>query len=35
MKCIEDLVVAYDGTVRNAAQDILQFTFGDDGWTLH
>ena len=31
MKCLEDLYVAYDGTVRNCQQDVIQFKYGDDG----
>ncbi|CAH2069371.1 unnamed protein product [Thlaspi arvense] len=31
MKALEDLVVHYDSTVRNASGCILQFTYGDDG----
>jgi DNA-directed RNA polymerase II subunit RPB1 len=28
---LNNLVVQYDGTVRNASGDIVQFTYGDDG----
>uniref|UniRef100_A0A1J3DX36 DNA-directed RNA polymerase subunit n=1 Tax=Noccaea caerulescens TaxID=107243 RepID=A0A1J3DX36_NOCCA len=31
MKALEDLLVHYDSTVRNASGCILQFTYGDDG----
>ncbi|VVB16666.1 unnamed protein product [Arabis nemorensis] len=31
MKSMEDLLVHYDNTVRNASGCILQFTYGDDG----
>lgn len=31
MKALEDLLVHYDNTVRNASGCILQFTYGDDG----
>lgn len=31
MKALEDLLVHYDHTVRNASGCILQFTYGDDG----
>lgn len=31
MKALEDLLVHYDNTVRNASGSILQFTYGDDG----
>jgi DNA-directed RNA polymerase beta' subunit len=31
IKGLEDLVVQYDGTVRNHKQRIVQFRFGDDG----
>lgn len=31
VKCLEDLYVAYDGTVRNCTQDVIQFKYGDDG----
>ncbi|XP_010535561.1 PREDICTED: DNA-directed RNA polymerase III subunit 1 [Tarenaya hassleriana] len=31
MKALEDLLVHYDNTVRNANGCILQFTYGDDG----
>jgi DNA-directed RNA polymerase II subunit RPB1 len=30
IKAMEDLVVKYDGTVRNAVNNIVQFTYGDD-----
>ena len=31
MKALEDLALKYDDTVRNSAQGIVQFIFGDDG----
>jgi len=31
MKAMEDLVVKYDGTVRASGEQIIQFTFGEDG----
>ena len=31
IKMCEDLTVGYDGTVRNAANRVLQFTYGEDG----
>jgi DNA-directed RNA polymerase III subunit RPC1 len=31
VKALEDLVVHYDGSVRNSTGQILQFTYGDDG----
>jgi len=31
MKALEDLSVAYDGTVRNAMNGVVQFNYGDDG----
>lgn len=31
VKCLEDLVVHYDGSVRNAIGEIVEFTFGGDG----
>jgi len=31
VKAMEDLSVKYDGTVRNAAEGIIQFIYGDDG----
>ena len=30
IKGIEDLVVAYDYSVRTSSQEIVQFKFGDD-----
>jgi DNA-directed RNA polymerase beta' subunit len=32
MKAGEDIKVMYDGTVRNAANNIVQFLYGDDGF---
>lgn len=31
VKCLEDLVIQYDGSVRNAIGEIVEFTFGGDG----
>lgn len=31
VKCLEDLVVHYDGTVRNAIGEVVEFTYGADG----
>lgn len=31
VKCLEDLLVTYDGTVRNANNYILQFSYSDNG----
>ena len=31
VKAMEDVMVRYDGTVRNAGGDILQFCYGEDG----
>jgi len=31
MKMLEDAMVAYDGTVRNAQKHIIQFAYGEDG----
>ena len=31
VKALEDVKVCYDGTVRNASGDILQFVYGEDG----
>ncbi|KFB44003.1 hypothetical protein ZHAS_00011833 [Anopheles sinensis] len=31
VKCLEDLVVQYDGTVRNAIGEVVEFTYGGDG----
>ena len=31
MKICEDLHVAYDGTVRNAGKQVVQFVYGEDG----
>ena len=32
VKAMEDVVVAYDKTVRNSIGDILQFSYGEDGF---
>lgn len=31
VKCLEDLCAQYDGTVRTSSNEIVQFTYGDDG----
>ena len=31
MKALEDLSLTYDGTVRTASNDVVQFEYGDDG----
>lgn len=31
VKCLEDLVIHYDGTVRNAINEVVEFTYGGDG----
>ena len=31
MKALEDLTVLYDGSVRNSENNLVQFTYGDDG----
>nr|CAD2195630.1 unnamed protein product [Meloidogyne enterolobii] len=31
VKCLEDLVVSYDNTVRTSTNEVVQFVFGDDG----
>lgn len=31
MKCLEDLVVHYDGSVRNAIGEIVELIYGGDG----
>ncbi|VDM12869.1 unnamed protein product [Wuchereria bancrofti] len=31
VKCLEDLCVNYDGTVRSSVGDVIEFTFGEDG----
>ena len=36
MKAMEDLKVCYNGNVRNAANNIVQFVYGDEGFdTMH
>ena len=32
MKALEDVKIAYDNTVRNAAGTLVQYTYGDDGF---
>ena len=31
MKALEDVMVRYDGTVRNSANQVVQFIYGEDG----
>ena len=31
MKALEDVMVKYDGTVRNCANQVVQFVYGEDG----
>lgn len=31
MKALEDVAVRYDGTVRTAREEIVQFLYGEDG----
>ncbi|KXT17255.1 hypothetical protein AC579_5803 [Pseudocercospora musae] len=31
VKALEEIMIKYDGTVRNSLGDILQFTYGEDG----
>lgn len=31
VKCLEDLVIHYDGTVRNAISEVVEFSYGGDG----
>lgn len=31
VKCLEDLVIHYDGTVRNAIGEVVEFAYGGDG----
>ena len=31
VKALEDIMVCYDGTVRNSLGDLIQFTYGEDG----
>ena len=31
VKAMEDVMVKYDGTVRNAGGEVLQFLYGEDG----
>jgi DNA-directed RNA polymerase II subunit RPB1 len=31
VKALEDVAAKYDGTVRNALGDIIQFCYGEDG----
>ncbi|EFC49521.1 predicted protein [Naegleria gruberi] len=35
MKALEDLFVAYDGSVRSADNTVIQFKYGDDGMDPH
>ena len=31
IKALEDVMVAYDGTVRTSKQELVQFLYGEDG----
>lgn len=31
VKCLEDIVVHYDNTVRNAVGQVVEFVYGGDG----
>ena len=31
VKAMEDVIVKYDGTVRNSVGDVIQFLYGEDG----
>jgi DNA-directed RNA polymerase II subunit RPB1 len=31
MKALEDVAVRYDGTVRTAKEEVVQFLYGEDG----
>ena len=31
VKAMEDIMVKYDGTVRNSLGDVIQFLYGEDG----
>ena len=31
VKALEDVMVSYDGTVRNSANQVIQFVYGEDG----
>lgn len=31
VKCLEDLMVKYDSTVRDCSGNIIQFLYGEDG----
>ena len=31
IKALEDIIVRYDGTVRDAAGNVVQFLYGEDG----
>ena len=33
VKCLEDVMVKYDGTVRDCSGNIIQFLYGEDGMT--
>ena len=32
-KCLEDIMIKYDGTVRNSSGKIIQFLYGEDGFS--
>ena len=31
MKALEDVMVKYDGTLRNSLSEVIQFCYGEDG----
>jgi DNA-directed RNA polymerase II subunit RPB1 len=31
IKALQDVMVCYDGAVRNSREDIIQFVYGEDG----
>ncbi|KAG6371772.1 hypothetical protein JVT61DRAFT_9127 [Boletus reticuloceps] len=33
IKVLEDVMVCYDGTMRNSLGDLIQFIYGEVGWT--
>ena len=33
VKCLEDIMINYDGTVRNSSGKIIQFLYGEDGFS--
>lgn len=35
VKAMEDVMVAYDGTVRNCRGEVIEFLYGEDGMDAH